>query len=432
MQVIILAAGRGTRMGPLTDTLAKPMLPVADRPLVAHAATAAVDAGADELIFTVGYGEDQLRAYFGDHYAGVPVTYAVQKEQLGTADAVAAAADAITGPFAVLNGDSLYRTGDLKKLFASAPQIGAINVDNPSNYGVLVTDVDDVVTDVEEKPDQPSSNLINAGAYTFTADTLALLDVPKSQRGEHELTDVLDRLIERAELGCVTFDDWLDVGRPWELLAANERRLPGGSPRSESPGPACSTRLVRSDPSMTSDGGHDVATDMGSPMGAPPKPAIHPSATIGEEVVVEPGVSVGPGVVIEGRVLLRTGCSVGPNAYVRGATLLDEDSHVGHAVEIKNSVLMRGATVGHLSYVGDSILGENVNFGAGTVVANLRHDGEPVSLTVKTKRLSTGRRKFGAVVGPNAMTGIQTGLNPGVTLSANARTAPGENVSRDR
>ncbi|HET7324327.1 MAG TPA: glucose-1-phosphate thymidylyltransferase, partial [Halococcus sp.] len=105
---------------------------------------------------------------------------------------------------------------------------------------------------------------------------------------------------------------------------------------------------------------------------------------------------------------------------------------VGHAVEIKNSVVMRETHVPHLSYVGDSLLGREVNFGAGTTVANLRHDDSPVKQTVKGERVSTGRRKYGVVVGDGAKTGIHTTLYPGVVLSAESRTKPNETVTRDR
>jgi bifunctional UDP-N-acetylglucosamine pyrophosphorylase/glucosamine-1-phosphate N-acetyltransferase len=403
-------------MGPLTATTPKPLLPVADRPLVAHVADAAVEAGADELILTVGYGGDRVREYFGDERGGVPVRYAEQPAQLGTADALAAAADLIDGDFAVLNGDSLYEADDLRRLFAAAPQVGAVEVSNPSAYGVLVTD-GDVVTEVQEKPADPPSNLVNAGAYSFPADVVDLLDVPESERGERELTDVLDRVVERDELGTVVFDEWLDVGRPWELLEANERRLPG--------------RADETAAEAAPDGGVRSADGESGPADAA-EPRVHPDATLRGDVVVEAGATVGPGVVIDGPVRVRAGATVGPNAYIRGATLVGEGAHVGHAVEIKNSVLMAGATVGHLSYVGDSVLGRDVNLGAGTNVANLRHDGEPVSLDVKGERTSTGRRKFGTVLGPDVKTGIQTGIDAGVTLSAGARTGPGETVTRDR
>jgi bifunctional UDP-N-acetylglucosamine pyrophosphorylase/glucosamine-1-phosphate N-acetyltransferase len=95
-------------------------------------------------------------------------------------------------------------------------------------------------------------------------------------------------------------------------------------------------------------------------------------------------------------------------------------------------VLLRDATVGHLSYVGDSILGRGVNFGAGTTVANLRHDDEPVEMTIKGDRVSTGRRKFGVVVGDDAKTGINTSLNAGVVVGTEMTTTPGEVLTRDR
>ncbi len=402
MQVIILAAGRGTRMGPLTETIPKPMLPVADRPLVAHVADTAVDAGATELVFTVGYGGEQVREYFGEEYAGVPVHYADQPDQLGTADALRVAVDHVNGPFAVLNGDNLCRAADLDTLFDSVPAVGAYRVEDPSSYGVLMTE-DGVVTEVVEKPADPQTNTINAGAYAFPEDVVDLLDVPRSERGELELTDVLDRVIERDTVGIVDFEEWMDVGRPWELLEASERRLP------------TATRRLR-------DADAEVAGDA----------EIHPDATLRGAVICEPGVEVGPGVVIDGPVLLRSGSLIGPNAYVRGPTLVGPEARIGHAVEVKNSVVMADAAIGHLSYVGDSIIGPRVNLGAGTNVANLRHDDEPVSVTVGDRRVSTGRRKFGTVIGPDVKTGIQTGIQPGVTLSAGARTASGEIVTRDR
>jgi bifunctional UDP-N-acetylglucosamine pyrophosphorylase/glucosamine-1-phosphate N-acetyltransferase len=393
MQTVILAAGEGTRMRPLTEGTPKPMLPVADRPLAAHTADAAVAAGASELVFVVGYEADAVRAFFGDEYRGVPVTYAVQAEQRGTADAVRAARDDLDGPFAVLNGDNLYDPEGIARLFETGPAIAAQRVDDPTNYGVLSTD-GDRVTGIVEKPADPPTDLANAGAYVFPAAAAEWLDVAASERGEREITDVLARVVEEFEVTPVALDRWLDVGRPWELLAANEWKL--------------------------GDLDRRVAGDVAA------------GADLRGAVVVESGATVEPGVVIEGPALIRSGASVGPNAYVRGATLIGPDAHVGHSVELKNTVVRAGTNVPHLSYVGDSVLGRDVNLGAGTTVANLRHDDAPVKLTVKGERVSTGRRKFGIVVGDGAKTGIDTNLNAGVTLSPGATTEPGETVTRDR
>ena len=393
MQTVILAAGQGTRMRPLTDRRPKPMLPVADRPLMAHTADAAVEAGASELLLVVGYEADDVRAYFGDEYRGVPVAYAVQAEQRGTAHAVRAARERLEGAFAVLNGDDIYDPASIERLFEAAPAVGTYEVDDPRPYGVF--DIDDGdVTEVVEKPDDPPSNRVNVGAYVFPAEAREWLDVGASERGEEEITDVLARVIDERSVRAVDIDRWMGVGRPWELLEANEWKL--GELDRDLRGEVADTAELRGD------------------------------------VVVEDGATVEPGVVVEGPVLVRAGAHVGPNAYVRGHTLLGEGARVGNAVEVKNSVVMAGTAVPHLSYVGDSVLGREVNFGAGSTVANLRRDDEPVRLTVKGERVSTGRRKFGVVVGDGAKTGIETTLNAGVTLSTDARVGPNATVTRDR
>ncbi len=404
MQTVVLAAGQGTRMRPLTAARPKPMLPVGDRPLVAHTVDTAVDAGASTLVVVVGYEADDVRSYFGDTYRGVPVTFVVQAEQRGTADAVRVASEALDdGPFVVLNGDALYDTPSLRRLYEAGPAVGSYRVDDPTSYGVLITDeagggeeeeAGVRVTGVVEKPAEPPSNRINTGAYHFPGEAQAWLDVGESERGELELTDVLEETCGAFDVRAVTFERWLDVGRPWELLEATEWKLGELERRVEG--------TVRED------------------------------AVLDGPVVVEEGATVRSGVVVEGPALVREGATVGPNAYVRGATVVGEGAKVGHAVEVKNSVLMEGATVGHLSYVGDSVLGRDVNFGAGTKVANLRHDGAAVKLTVKGERVSTGRRKMGVVVGDGAKTGINVSLNAGVVLSEDARVGPGEVVTRDR
>ncbi len=396
MQTVILAAGRGTRMQPLTDVMPKPMLPVGDRPLVDHVAGAAVAAGATELIFVTGYRGETVRAHFGDRYRDVPVTYVEQDEQRGTADAVRAAQPQLTGEhFAVVNGDLLVEPDALGPLYRSPPAVGATEVADPSAYGVLELDVDGSIANLVEKPDDPPTTLANAGAYTLPAAALDVLsDISRSSRGEYELTDVVNRLTGSYALTPVRFERWLDVGRPWELLEATAWKLED---------------LERSLAGTVSDG-----------------------ATLEGSVAVEPGATVREGVTIEGPAVIRSGAEVGPNAYVRGPAVIGEGARVGHAVEIKASVLFAGATVGHLSYVGDSVLGTNVNLGAGTTVATRGHDAAPVETTVKGERVSTGRRKYGAVVGPGTKTGIDTSINAGLVLPSGSRTGPGDVLLRQR
>ncbi len=158
---------------------------------------------------------------------------------------------------------------------------------------------------------------------------------------------------------------------------------------------------------------------------------VHPLAVIEGSVRIGPGTRILPGVFIEGNVVIGANCKIGPNCYIRGNTSIGDHCHVGNAVEIKNSILLSGTNVGHLSYVGDSILGGKVNFGAGTVTSNLRHDGKNHRTLVDGDLIDTGRRKFGTIVGDGVHTGINTSIYPGRKLGPGAITLPGEIVNRD-
>jgi len=157
----------------------------------------------------------------------------------------------------------------------------------------------------------------------------------------------------------------------------------------------------------------------------------HASLHVDGRLAVGAGTRILPGVVIEGDVVIGSGCKVGPNCYLRGATTVGDGCHVGQAVELKNSLLLGRTNVGHLSYVGDSILGEKVNFGAGTIVSNLRHDGKPHRSMVDGELRDTGRRKFGAIVGDGVHTGIHTSIYPGRKIWPGLTTRPADIVDRD-
>lgn len=148
-------------------------------------------------------------------------------------------------------------------------------------------------------------------------------------------------------------------------------------------------------------------------------------------LVLGEGSRLLPGVFIEGNVVIGRHCKVGPNCYLRGNTSIGDHCHIGQAVEIKNSILFPRVSIGHLSYCGDSIVGERVNWGAGTIVANLRHDGKNHRSLVGDTLVDTGRRKFGTVVGDHVHTGIHTSIYPGRKLGPHTSTRPGEVVTKD-
>ncbi|HQD25250.1 MULTISPECIES: bifunctional sugar-1-phosphate nucleotidylyltransferase/acetyltransferase [Methanoculleus] len=384
MQCVVLAAGEGKRMRPLTAQRPKVMLPIANRPMMEHLVLAARDAGITEFIFVVGYYEREIRNHFGDGSAlGVKITYVTQRHQLGTADALRSTAGLVNGKFLLLNGDMVLQSDDIRELCnEKAPCVGIHQTDHPKDYGV-VTIEGDRITGLEEKSEEPKSNLVNAGAYLFEPDIFDLLsEIKISGRGEFELTDALEVYIREGTLTAHPLNYWLDVGQPWDLLDANEALI--ASMHHEQ---------------------HGIIED---------------GCTIPETVSIGKGTIIRAGTYIEGSCVIGENCIIGPHAYIRGSTAIGDGCHIGHATEIKNSIIMPGTKIPHFNYIGDSVIGSNCNFGAGTKIANLRHD----NATVKVCGRTTGRRKFGAIIGDNVLFGINCSINVGSLVGSNARIAP--------
>lgn len=384
MKCVILAAGEGKRMRPLTAERPKVMLPVANRPMLEHLVAAVRDAGITEIILVVGYGEREVREWFGDgERLGVSIRYVPQRHQLGTADALLATKGLVTGRFLMLNGDMIVETRDLAALCRmDAPCMGVYESDHPQDYGVVTTD-GDRITGLEEKSPQPKSNTINAGVYFFDAGIYGLLEeVSLSGRGEYELTDALAEYIKEGRLRAHRLATWMDVGSPWDLLDANATLLAGMKPTSEG--------------------------------------EIEDGVVIHGKLVLGKGSVVKAGTYIEGDCIIGEGCTIGPHAYLRGSTAIGDRCHIGHAVEIKNSIVFPETKIPHFNYIGDSVIGSNCNFGAGTKIANLRHDHG----IVRASGRSTGRKKFGAIVGDHVLFGINCSVNVGSVIGSYSLIGP--------
>ena len=137
------------------------------------------------------------------------------------------------------------------------------------------------------------------------------------------------------------------------------------------------------------------------------------------------------GTYFEGPVIIGNNCTVGPNCYIRGCTTIADNCKIGQGVEIKNSIIMENTNICHLSYVGDSVIGSDVNLGAGFITANLRHDGKNVQSKVKGKLFDTKLEKLGAIVGDGVKTGINTAVLPGRKIWPGTHTQISEVVKED-
>jgi bifunctional UDP-N-acetylglucosamine pyrophosphorylase/glucosamine-1-phosphate N-acetyltransferase len=362
------------------------MLPLANRPILEHLLVQVREAGIRELVLVVGYHDEQVRGYFGDGQQwGVQIEYCTQRRQLGTADALGMVAELIDGSFLVLNGDAIIGAREIAGLAGgSGHALGVIQVEDASGLGVVELEKGRVVR-IYEKVARPPSRLVNAGLYRFTPDIFsAVAQTAKSPRGEYELTDTLQLMIDRGQpLTSYQVDRWLNLSYPWDLLAANEALL----------------------------------AEM---------EAVN-SAEIEENVVLQGPVSVGKNTVVRsgsylvGPVAIGSQCELGPNCVIRPNTAIGDRCQVGSAVEIKGSIVMNGSKIPHHNYVGDSVIGEDCNLGAGTKIANLRLDGK----NIEVAGTDTGRRKLGAIIGDRVETGINASINVGTVVGSGARIGPG-------
>ena len=382
-QAVILVAGKGTRMWPLTLTRPKPLVKIANKSLLEiklNALTSLVK----EVILVVGYKGEMVKKIIGKKYKNLRIKYVWQRKQKGTAHALMETEKLLKERFLLLYGDDIHTKEDIERCLKKFPCIAAIQVKNPSLYGVIVAERN-LVKDIIEKPKKFIGDLVNPGIL-YLPKSILKEKIEESERKEYEVPDFLRKFAKKEKLYFVKIKEWLPVSYPWHLLGANEFFL---------------KKIKRKIEGKIEKGCHILGP-----------------------VFVKEGTEIKSGTYIEGPVLIGKNCQIGPNCYIRKFTTIGDNCRIGQAVEIKNSIIGDGSKISHLSYVGDSIIGENCNLGAGTIVANLRFDEKTIKTKVKGKLQDTERKKFGCVLGDNVKTGIHVSLMPGVMIGANSIVYP--------
>jgi len=148
-----------------------------------------------------------------------------------------------------------------------------------------------------------------------------------------------------------------------------------------------------------------------------------------ESVSIGRGTIVEPGAYIKGPCIIGRGCTIRHSAYIRGNVIVGDSCVIGHSTEIKNSVMLNGANAAHFAYVGDSILGNRVNLGAGVKCANLKLDGSTVVVSIDGKHINTGLRKFGVILGDDVQLGCNSVTNPGTMMGKRSMSYPCATIS---
>ncbi len=377
MQAVILAAGKGTRCYPLTLTRPKALLKVADTTILEHNLEQ-LKGLVDEVIIVVGYLGEMIKKHIGNSWQGMKVRYAEQKAINGTGGALLLCRNLLKGRFLVLYGDDLYSRKDIERCLRHKLAVMAKEVPDPEKWGIIEIDNNKVIG-LTEKPAHPRSHFANTGLYVLEPGIFEQR-LKKTARNEYEATDFIRGLIRKESIACeLVTDYWIPIGYPWHIIEANEFLL---------------GRMKKS-----------VI-----------KGTIEKGVTVKGHIALGKDSLIRSGTYIDGNVVMGEQCVIGPNCLIRGPVTIGNGCKVGNAVEIKNSVIYDHTAVSHLSYIGDSVLGEKVNIGAGTIVANLRFDHKEIKTIINGDKVNTLRRKLGVVIGDNAQTGVHVSLMPGVKI----------------
>lgn len=427
LAAVILAAGKGTRM---KSALPKVLHPVGGKPMLGHVLEAVKRVGAERTVVVAGFGKEQVSSYVGEN-----ATVVVQREQLGTAHALMQAAPELAsfpGHILVLCGDTpLITEQTLSQLVkthleqqASATVLTTV-MDDPTGYGRVIRDasgrVERIVEQKDGSPEELAVREINTGFYCFAAaglfETLQQISANNAQ-GEYYLTDIVELYNRQNKLvaACVG-------GNADEVMGINDRR-----------------QLARAEYLLR----HRTLNrlmDEGVTIIDPHNTYVETTVTVGSDVVLYPGTilegctAVGSGTVIgpHSRLVnavvkdnchiqysiitdseIGPGCNIGPFAYIRPGTKLGAGVKVGDFVELKKAIVGNNSKIPHLSYIGDAVIGQNVNIGAGTITCN--YDGKNKHVT---------EINDGAFVGSNA------NLVAPVKVGANAVIAAGSTITKD-
>jgi glucose-1-phosphate thymidylyltransferase len=235
MQAVVLAAGEGTRLRPLTEDKPKALVDVAGRPILSDCFDRLIELGADELLVVVGYKKEAIISHYEDEYEGVPITYCHQREPKGLAHALLTVEEQIDDDFMLMLGDNVFRANladvvrrQREERADAAFLVEEVPYEEASRYGVCDTNDYGEITAVVEKPEDPPTNLVMTGFYTFSPAIFhACHLVQPSDRGEYELSDAVDLLIHSGRIiDAIRMDGWrIDVGYPEDRDEAEERLL---------------------------------------------------------------------------------------------------------------------------------------------------------------------------------------------------------------
>ena len=410
MKAILLAAGEGLRLRPLTDTIPKPLLKVLGEPILKRSINGLNKYGIEDFVIITNYLEKQIQDYIRKEFPNLNVEFIHQPEIKGTANALLLAKNQIEDEFFIgVNGDCVYSDSLIQRTVKAA-QKGIISVggkftNDIEKYGVILTDDKNIPIKMIEKPSKEEirEGFANIGIYSLNKEIFTIIEQMErsnslSPRGEYEIPNAVTNLLELKKYSVqlvqlLENDYWFDIGRPWNLLDVNETLL-----------------------SYCKDEREGI---------------IENGVTLKGKIVIKKDAVIRSGVYIEGPVFIDEEADIGPNCYIRKFSYIGKKSRIGNGCEIKNSIIEDNTHAAHLSYIGDSVIGPNCNLGAGTITANLRLDKKTIPVKIKGNKEDSGKRKLGIIIGERVETGIGALLMPGIKVGSHSWIGAGTIVNED-
>jgi len=388
MKAVILAAGEGMRLRPLTVSEPKVMIPVANRPILEYVVDALVRNDVSDIVMVVGYRKERIMSHFEDgRKFGAKIEYVVQEKQLGNGHALACARDRLSGEFMVLPGDNIVdkqAVGDLLHA-GSCPSALVVESENPSKYGVVTLERG-AIKAVYEKPQETISNIILTGMYCLGDSIFQFIDECISA-GEYGLSNAVQASLGSQPLKPVFSDGlWIDAVYPWDLLELNAAAL-------EHLGAGTAGKI-------------EPQVMLSGPVG------------IGEETVIRAGTT------IYGPVLIGDGCEIGPNVTIFPSTSLGNSVTVEPYTMIKNSILMSNCSIGPHSYLSHCVLGYGVKS-----QSHMMGAGSEAYVNIADEFFKVPH--IGSILGEDSTFGTGVGIEPGTIIGAGCKISSGAKITRN-
>jgi UDP-N-acetylglucosamine diphosphorylase/glucosamine-1-phosphate N-acetyltransferase len=406
LKAVILAGGSGKRVFPLATNRPKPMFKILGKPLIRYVIDNLMEAGIKDFIIVTGHSANMIKNYLKDGSSiGCNIEYSLQKESLGMANALETAKDLIKEDeyFFVINANDIFDLSLITSMIEEYKKGCAEIVLSckPTNetwkFGILQLE-GDVVRKIVEKPEkgQEPSNLAVIGAYILPYRIFKYCE--EVGVSDHQFEDAIQKSIDYGnDVHAVRYDGFFGSFKyPWDLFTLNEHLMEG---------------VVKGK-------------------------KIPESANISEKAIIEGDVWIGEnvrifeGAVVKGPCYIGNNSVIGTNSLIWNHTSIGDNCVVGYSSEIKNSIIGDNCWF-HNNYIGDSIIGDRCAFGAGTVTANYRFDEKIVKVNVQGKKIESGRKKLGAIIGDNCKTGINVSIIPGIKIGPNSIVGPSVNLDLD-